>query len=154
MYNVQELATAARYGINAVVIVFNDNAFGNVLRDQRTRFNGRAYGSELSTPDFMKLADAFGVRGVRVAEADAPASGPAGGLGNRGADPDRGAGRPPALPVLAGLRGLWGQFDEWVRALADTGDLYRPLAWPPAHAYRFLQSVPELEQSGLSVRVP
>ena len=43
---------------------------------------------------------------------------------------------------------------EWVRALADSGDLYRPLAWPPAHAYRFLQSVPELEQSGLSVRVP
>ena len=37
---------------------------------------------------------------------------------------------------------------EWVRALADSGDLYRPLAWPPAHAYRFLQSVPELEQSG------
>ena len=43
---------------------------------------------------------------------------------------------------------------DWVRALADSGDLYRPLAWPPAHAYRFLQSVPELERSGLSVRVP
>ena len=43
---------------------------------------------------------------------------------------------------------------EWVRELADTGDLYRPLAWPPAHAYRFLQSVPKLERSGLSVRVP
>ena len=43
---------------------------------------------------------------------------------------------------------------DWVRELADSGDLYRPLAWPPAHAYRFLQSVPELERSGLSVRVP
>ena len=43
---------------------------------------------------------------------------------------------------------------EWVRELADSGDLYRPLAWPPAHAYRFLQNVPELERSGLSVRVP
>ena len=42
----------------------------------------------------------------------------------------------------------------WVRALADSGDLYRPLAWAPKHAYRFLQSVPELERSGLSVRVP
>ena len=42
----------------------------------------------------------------------------------------------------------------WVRELADSGDLYRPLAWPPEHAYRFLQSVPELERSGLSVRVP
>ena len=42
----------------------------------------------------------------------------------------------------------------WVRELADAGDLYRPLAWPPAHAYRFLQNVPELERSGLTVRVP
>ena len=42
----------------------------------------------------------------------------------------------------------------WVRELADSGDLYRPLAWPPEHAHRFLQSVPELERSGLSVRVP
>ena len=30
MYNVQELATAVMYGINAVVVVFNDSAFGNV----------------------------------------------------------------------------------------------------------------------------
>ena len=42
----------------------------------------------------------------------------------------------------------------WVRELADSGDLYRPLAWSPELAYRFLQSVPELERSGLSVRVP
>ncbi|MCI0439966.1 MAG: thiamine pyrophosphate-dependent enzyme, partial [Chloroflexi bacterium] len=69
MYNVQELSTAARYGINVVVVVFNDNAYGNVLRDQKTRYNGRAYGSELLNPDFMKLADAFGVRGVRVHDA-------------------------------------------------------------------------------------
>jgi hypothetical protein len=43
---------------------------------------------------------------------------------------------------------------DWVRELADSGDLYRPLAWSPELAYRFLQSVPELERSGLSVRVP
>ena len=42
----------------------------------------------------------------------------------------------------------------WVRELADSGELYRPLAWSPARAYRFLQSVPDLERSGLSVRVP
>ena len=42
----------------------------------------------------------------------------------------------------------------WVRELADCGELYRPLAWSPARAYRFLQSVPDLERSGLSVRVP
>ena len=68
LYNSQELATAVKYGINAVVIVFNDNAYGNVLRDQRNRFGGRVYGSELYNPDFMKLADAYGVRGERVAD--------------------------------------------------------------------------------------
>ena len=70
MFNVQELATAAMYGINVVLVVFNDSAFGNVLRDQRTMFDGRGYGSELKNPDFMKLADAFGVRGMRVENED------------------------------------------------------------------------------------
>ena len=70
MYNVQELATAVQQKINAVVIVFNDSAFGNVLRDQRDRFQGRVYGSELHNPDFMTLAKAFGVRGARAATAE------------------------------------------------------------------------------------
>ncbi|MDA0770135.1 MAG: hypothetical protein BZY79_06300 [SAR202 cluster bacterium Casp-Chloro-G4] len=71
MYNVQELATAAMYGINVVLVVFNDSAFGNVLRDQRNMFEGRAYGSELKNPDFMKLADAFGIKGIKVENQDA-----------------------------------------------------------------------------------
>ena len=66
LFNSQELATAARYGINAVVIVFNDNTFGNVYRDQINIFDGRHYGSEITNPDFMKLADAYGVRGVQA----------------------------------------------------------------------------------------
>ena len=66
LFNSQELATAVQYGINAVVVVFNDNAYGNVLRDQRDRFNGRTIGSELHNPDFVKLAEAYGVRGIRV----------------------------------------------------------------------------------------
>ena len=70
MYNVQELATAVQQKINAVVIVFNDSAFGNVLRDQRDRFQGRVYGSELHNPDFMTLARAFGVRGARATSAE------------------------------------------------------------------------------------
>ena len=66
LYNSQELATAVRYGINAVAVVFNDHAYGNVRRDQRRRFEGRVYGSELYNPDFMKLAEAYGVRGMRA----------------------------------------------------------------------------------------
>jgi acetolactate synthase-1/2/3 large subunit len=66
LFNSQELATAVQYRINVVVIVFNDNAYGNVLRDQMTRFNGRTTGVELHNPDFVKLAEAYGVKGMRV----------------------------------------------------------------------------------------
>ncbi|MYN63673.1 MAG: DEAD/DEAH box helicase [Acidobacteria bacterium] len=43
---------------------------------------------------------------------------------------------------------------DWVRELAESGDVYQPLAWTPDRAYRLLRSVPELESSGLSVRLP
>lgn len=43
---------------------------------------------------------------------------------------------------------------DWVRELVDSGDVYQPLAWTPDRAYRLLRSVPELESSGLSVRLP
>lgn len=62
----QDLATAVQYGINLVTIVFNNGAYGNVLRDQQRLFAGRLIGSELRNPDFIKLADSFGVPGYRV----------------------------------------------------------------------------------------
>ncbi len=69
LYNSQELATAVQYGINVVVIVFNDNAYGNVLRAQIEQFDGHVLGTELYNPDFVKLAEAYGVVGVRVHDA-------------------------------------------------------------------------------------
>lgn len=70
LFNSQELATAVKHQINAVVVVFNDNAYGNVLRDQVNRFDGRSIGAELHNPDFLKLADAYGARGVRAEGAE------------------------------------------------------------------------------------
>jgi len=69
LFNSQELATAVQHGINVVAIIFNDNAYGNVLRDQIERFNGRTIGAKLRNPDFVKLAEAYGADGVRVKEA-------------------------------------------------------------------------------------
>jgi acetolactate synthase-1/2/3 large subunit len=66
MYQVEELATAVRHRINAIAVVFNDNAYGNVWRTQERQFGGHVIASELQNPDFMKLADAFGVRGLRA----------------------------------------------------------------------------------------
>ena len=67
LYNAQELSTAARDGINVVAVVFNDGSYGNVARDLDEAWGGQ-YGAELQNPDFMKLADAFGVLGMRAKE--------------------------------------------------------------------------------------
>ena len=66
MFNVQELATAAQHNIGVVTIVMNDGAFGNVKRNQKEDYGERYLGVDLQNPDFMKLADAFGVMGQRV----------------------------------------------------------------------------------------
>ena len=69
LFNSQEMATAKQFNINATVVVFNDNAYGNVMRDQKLSFDGRVYGSELQNPDFKKLAEAYGINYYR---ADSP----------------------------------------------------------------------------------
>ena len=66
MYNVQELSTQKIHGINLVTVVFNDNAFGNVKRIQQQTFDGRTIASDLYNPDFVKLAESFGIRGARA----------------------------------------------------------------------------------------
>jgi acetolactate synthase I/II/III large subunit len=66
MFAAQELMTAVQYGLNVVTVVFNNNAYGNVMADQDRLFNGRTIGSELRNPDFVKFAESFGARGVRA----------------------------------------------------------------------------------------
>jgi acetolactate synthase I/II/III large subunit len=66
MYNVQELSTAVLHNIPLTTIVFNDNAFGNVKRIQQESYRGRTIASDLLNPDFVKLADSFGMRGLRA----------------------------------------------------------------------------------------
>lgn len=71
MFGVQELATAVQYRINVVTLVFNNNAYGNVRRDQLTGFDGRVVGANLVNPDFVALAESFGAAGARVATPEA-----------------------------------------------------------------------------------
>ncbi len=70
MYNVQELSTMAHFDIPLVAIVFNDNAFGNVRRIQQERMGDHPFASDLSNPDFVKLAELFGVAGKRATNPD------------------------------------------------------------------------------------
>lgn len=70
MFGVQELATAVQFNIGVVTLVFNNNAYGNVRRDQRERFDGRVVASDLVNPDFVKLAESFGMAAARVTAPD------------------------------------------------------------------------------------
>jgi acetolactate synthase I/II/III large subunit len=67
LFGVQELATAAQHGIGVIALIFNNRSFGNVLRDQKTRFGGHVIGAELQNPDFVKLAQSFGISAMRAA---------------------------------------------------------------------------------------
>jgi acetolactate synthase-1/2/3 large subunit len=65
-WGMSELATARRYDIALVTVVFDDRAFGNVKRTQKYDFGGRVLGTDLVNPDYVRLAEAFGIRGLRV----------------------------------------------------------------------------------------
>ena len=70
-WNLQELATAKQHGIALITVVFADGAFGNVQRTQRERFDGRVLATDLANPDFVKLAEAFGIAAERVTTPEA-----------------------------------------------------------------------------------
>ena len=70
LFCASELATAVQFGIDVVALVFNDGAFGNSNRDQRDRFGGREYGTQLRNPDFAKLAEAYGADGIKLTHSD------------------------------------------------------------------------------------
>jgi acetolactate synthase-1/2/3 large subunit len=66
LFGAQELATAVQHGINLVTVVFNNSSFGNVRRDQIQQYAGRLLGADLANPDFVKLAESFGVKALRA----------------------------------------------------------------------------------------
>jgi acetolactate synthase-1/2/3 large subunit len=70
MYNVQELSTAALHGIDAIALVFADGAYGNVRRMQKNDYGNRLIATELLNPNFPKMADSYGIAGVRALSPD------------------------------------------------------------------------------------
>jgi len=66
MFHCGELATAVKYRLNLVCIVFSDSAYTNVARAQTARFGGRVIGTDLVNPDFAAMARSFGATGYRA----------------------------------------------------------------------------------------
>ena len=70
LMNGQELATAAQYGANLLVVVVDNGAFGTIRMHQERDYPERISATTLANPDFVKLAEAYGGRGWRVEKTD------------------------------------------------------------------------------------
>ena len=66
LFTATELATAVQYNISLVTIIFNNNKFLNVQRQQKEWFGGRLIASDLHNPDFVKFAESFGAHAYRT----------------------------------------------------------------------------------------
>ena len=69
MMNVQELATAAMYGVPAVQLVWEDGGYGLIEWKQTLGF-GRSSHTKFRNPDFVQLGEAFGCFTRRIEAAD------------------------------------------------------------------------------------
>lgn len=66
-----ELATAVQHGINVKTIVFVNNKLGMVREYQNNNYEGRHTMIDLSgSPDFLKIAEAYGIKGETVSSND------------------------------------------------------------------------------------
>ena len=71
MFTVQELSTAVQHHIGVVVLVFNNDQYGNVQQMQKHDYGGRVIATDLRNPDFVKLAESFGAQAFRADNLDA-----------------------------------------------------------------------------------
>ena len=65
--NLQELGTAAQYNIPLTAIVWNNSSWGVLKGQQRTGYHARYMASDLVNPDFVRLAESYGLPATRVA---------------------------------------------------------------------------------------
>ncbi|MFD0046097.1 thiamine pyrophosphate-binding protein [Pseudarthrobacter scleromae] len=66
MYSISELATARQHNVPVTWLIVDDGGYG-ILREYMVGAFGKATATELARPDFVKLAEAFGVPATKVA---------------------------------------------------------------------------------------
>ncbi|MFD5832196.1 thiamine pyrophosphate-binding protein [Streptomyces collinus] len=65
LYSIAELATARQYGLDVTWLIVDDGGYG-ILREYMNDAFGEATATELTRPDYVALAESFGVPGVRT----------------------------------------------------------------------------------------
>jgi len=66
LFTAQELATMVQYEVPVCVVLLNNDCYGAIERHQDRRYDGRVVDARLTNPDFVRLAEAFGVRAQRL----------------------------------------------------------------------------------------
>lgn len=64
--NIQELATCVEYNLPVIVAIINNGYLGMVRQWQEKLFNKHYSETKISSPDFVKVAEAYGAKGFRV----------------------------------------------------------------------------------------
>lgn len=65
-FTMQELATAIQFRLGIPIIIFNDSTYSAVKEEQKRSRGGRYAAVDLVNPDYVKLAEAYNIPGVRV----------------------------------------------------------------------------------------
>ncbi len=68
LMNGQELATAAALGLDLLVLVIDNGAYGTIRMHQERDYPARVCGTSLANPDFAKFGEAFGAWTATVAD--------------------------------------------------------------------------------------
>lgn len=68
MMSASELETAKRLNLDLVVLVLNDNGYGMIKWKQEAE-GLTNFGLDFNNPDFVKFAESFGAKGLRIREA-------------------------------------------------------------------------------------
>ncbi|HEY8582512.1 MAG TPA: acetolactate synthase large subunit [Capillimicrobium sp.] len=69
LMNFQELETATRLRTPVVNVIWENHQFGSIVWKQDKKF-GRHFGTDFTNPDFVKLAEAFGIPAWRCEQTD------------------------------------------------------------------------------------
>jgi len=69
MMNSQEMETVVRLGLDLVVIVLKDNAYG-MIKWKQTNMGFSNFGLDIGNPDFVTYAESYGAKGYRINAAE------------------------------------------------------------------------------------
>lgn len=67
LMNAQELATAGQYGLNLLIIIFDNSTYGTIRMHQEREYPGRESATQLANPDFAMMGKSYGGWAKRVA---------------------------------------------------------------------------------------